>query len=198
MADRISGPMGGGGENGSEPEPKRGLTRVEWAVVAGLLALGVVLGLVLRPSGEAPWDDKAIAAEFQTLTIQKAVGPEEAGQTPGDVHVVVRYRLRNATDQAYQVPEPKHGVLMRSMAAGGAWQEVDSVLWNQHLTIPARQAAEVEFDMAIPSTDEDAPEDPQEQQDVVAAGMARLRPIRELVFVDYAHRYVIHLPRGWE
>jgi hypothetical protein len=156
-----------------------------------------VLWLTLRPSGEPPWNDKAIAADFQTLTIQKPDGPVEAGQTPGDVHVVFRYRLRNSTARTYRVPEPKSGVLMKSVAGGG-WQEVDSVLWDNHLSIPARKTADVEFDMAIPSTDPGAPEELSEQKDLAAAAMARLQSIENLTFFDYEHHYVIHLPRGWE
>lgn len=171
-------------------------TRMRWVLACGLVVLGVALWLVLRPSGDAPWNDRAIAADFQTLTIQKAEAPVEAGQTPGDVHVIFRYRLRNLTNKPYQVPEPRHGVLMKSVTGGG-WQEVDSVLWDQHLTIPARNAADVEFDMAIPSTDPGAPEDLPQQKDLAAAGMERLHTIGELAFFDYAHRYVIHLPKGW-
>jgi hypothetical protein len=175
-------------------------TKLDWALGAGVVMLGLLAWLALRPSGEAPWDDKAIAADFQTLTIQKPIGPIEAGQTPGDVHVLIRYRLRNSTGHEYRVPEPKHGVLMKS-APGGKWQEVDSVLWDNHLSVPARKTADVEFDMAIPSTDPGdpgAPEEMKEQKDLAAAGMARLRSIEDLAFFDYEHHYVIHLPRGWQ
>lgn len=172
-------------------------TRAEWALGAGVLVMGILLWYVLRPSDEAAWNDSAIAAEFQTLTIQKAVAPEEAGRTPGDVHVVFRYKLRNSTNKAYEVPEPRHGILMKSVAGGG-WQEVDSVLWDKHLAVPARKAVDVEFDMAIPSTDPGAPEEPQGEKDLAAVAMARLRPIEDLAFFDYEHHYVIHLPRGWQ
>lgn len=172
------------------------LTRLDWALAGGLIVLAAALWLALRPSREAPWNDRAIAADFQTLTIQKPEAPAEAGQTPGDVHVIFRYRLRNLTNKPYQVPEPTHAVLMKSVSGGG-WQEVDSVLWDQHLTIPARKAADVEFDMAIPSTDPGAPEDLRQQKDVAAAGMEHLRGMGDLAFFDYAHRYVIHLPKGW-
>ncbi|MGA7525306.1 MAG: hypothetical protein WBW84_22845 [Acidobacteriaceae bacterium] len=189
--------IGGDGNKAQEKAQSRWrLTGLDWALGCGLIVLGVALWLLLRPAREAPWNDRAIAADFQTLRIEKPVAPEEAGQTPGDVHVIFLYRLRNLTNKAYQMPEPRHGVLMKSVTGGG-WQEVDSVLWDRDLTIPAGKAADVEFDMAIPSTDEDAAEDPQQQKDLVAAGMARLRPIRELAFFDYAHRYVIHLPKGW-
>ncbi|HEX3662068.1 MAG TPA: hypothetical protein VHU89_11585 [Acidobacteriaceae bacterium] len=169
---------------------------MDWVLGTGVIVLGVLTWLALRPSGEAPWNDRAIVAKFQTLTIQKPVAPEEAGQTEGDVHVLIRYRLSNSTNKAYPIPEPKHGVLMKSVAGGG-WQEVDSVLWDQHLTIPARKTADVEFDMAIPSSDEGASEDPEQQKDLGAAGMERLRSIENLTFFDYKHHYVIHLPRGW-
>lgn len=171
-------------------------TRIEWLLGGALLVLGLALWLGLRNSGDAPWDDKAIAADFQTLTIQKPDGPAEAGQTPGDVHLIFRYRLRNLTNKPYQVPEPKVGVLMKSVTGGG-WQEVDSVLWDNHLTIPARKAAEVEFDMAIPSTDPGAPEEPKDQKELAAAGTQRLHQMGDLAFFDYQRRYVIHLPKGW-
>lgn len=164
----------------------------------GLVVLALSLWLALRRPGETPWDDKAIAADFQTLTIQKPVAPEEAGQTSGDVHVLIRYRLRNSTGREYRVPEPKHGVLMKSVTGGG-WQEVDSVMWDNHLSVPARKTADVEFDMAIPSTDSGAPdEDLKQQKDLAEAAMTRLRSIDNLTFFDYEHHYVIHLPRGWQ
>ncbi|HEX3986069.1 MAG TPA: hypothetical protein VHX13_05595 [Acidobacteriaceae bacterium] len=194
MAETSSGQRTRDGET---PARRRGSTRLEWALGCALAVLGLVLWLTLRPSGEPPWNDKAIAADFQTLTIQKPDGPVEAGQTPGDVHVVFRYRLRNSTARTYRVPEPKSGVLMKSVAGGG-WQEVDSVLWDNHLSIPARKTADVEFDMAIPSTDPGAPEELSEQKDLAAAAMARLQSIENLTFFDYEHHYVIHLPRGWE
>jgi hypothetical protein len=172
-------------------------TRLDWILGFGLVVLALSLWLALRRPGEAPWDDKAIAADFQTLTIQKPIAPEEAGQTAGDVHVLIRYRLRNSTGREYRVPEPKHGVLMKSVAGGG-WQEVDSVLWDAHLAVPARKTADVEFDMAIPSTDPGAPEELRQQKDLAAAGMAKLRSIEDLAFFDYEHHYVIHLPRGWQ
>jgi hypothetical protein len=171
-------------------------TRQEWVLGCGAVLLAVVLWLVLRPAGEAPWNDRAITANFQGLTIQKPVAPEEAGQTQGDVHVVIRYRLKNGTGKAYPMPEPTHGVLMKSLTGGG-WQEVDSVLWDQRMKIPAGKTAEVEFDMAVPSSDEGVSEDPEQGKDVMAAGMARLRSIENLTFFDYERHYVIHLPRGW-
>lgn len=198
MAEASREPMGGDGQaQRAGREPGRGMTRLDWVVGTGLLALVVVLWLVLRPSGDVPWNDKAIAADFQTLTIQKAEGPEEAGRTPGDVHVLLRYRLRNSTAHEYRIPEPKHGVLMKSVE-GGKWQEVDSVLWDDHLLVPARKTADVEFDMAIPSTDPGAPEEMKEQKDLAAAAMARMGSIENLTFFDYEHHYVIHLPRGWQ
>jgi hypothetical protein len=172
----------------------RGLTGTDWALGVSLVVLALVLWFALRPWRETPWNDKAIAAEFQTLTIQK---PETGAQTPGDVHVVIRYRLRNSTGHEYRVPEPKHGVLMKSLAGGG-WQEVDSVLWDNHLSVPAQQTADVEFDMAIPSTDPGAPEELRGQKELAEAGMSRLRSIENLTFFDYEHHYVIHLPRGWQ
>ena len=195
--DEMSRGQRAGDGSAARDAHKRGLTRWEWTLAAGLLALGAVLWLALRPSGDAAWDDKAIAADFQTLTIQKPVGPEETGQTPGDVHVLLWYRLRNSTGHAYRIPEAKHGVLMKSVA-GGKWQEVDSVLWDDHLLVPARKTAEVEFDMAIPSTDPGAPEESKEQKDLAAAAMARMGSIENLTFFDYEHHYVIHLPRGWK
>ena len=63
---------------------------------------------------------------------------------------------------------------------------------------PGAETADVEIDMAIPSTDPGAPEVLKEQKDLAAAGMARLRSIENLAFYDYEHHYVIHLPRGWE
>jgi len=200
MAEMSGVPVGTGGQiPGRKEEPERARRRAgsRWALGAGLLVLGVVLWLVLRPAGEAPWNDRAIAADFQTLTIQKPVGPEEAGRTPGDVHVVMRYRLRNSTNKTWQVPEPKSGVLMKSVA-GGKWQEVDSVVWDNHLSVPAGKTADVEFDMAIPSTDPGAPEETSQQKDLAEATMARLRLIENLTFFDYEHHYVIHLPRGWQ
>lgn len=167
-----------------------------WALGAAVIVLGVALWLALRPSRPIPWNDRAITADFQSLTIQKPVSPEEAGATPGDVHVVFAYKLTNATDHTYELPEPKHGVLMKSVTGGG-WQDVDSVEWEQHLKIRARQSVEVEFDMAIPSTDPGAPEDLPHQKDLAAAGMERVRGIGGLEFFDYEHHYVIHLPKGW-
>jgi hypothetical protein len=185
---------------GDEPRRASWGWRSVWldcSLGAALVVLGLLTWLALRPSGEAPWNDKAIAAEFQTLTIQKPVAPDEAGQTPGDVHVLIRYRLRNSTAHEYRVPEPRHGVLMKSVTGAG-WQEVDSVLWDNHLSVPARKTADVEFDMSIPSTDPGAPEELRQQKDLAAAGMAKLRSIEGLAFFDYEHHYVIHLPRGWQ
>ena len=197
MADKDERPIAANQQNpihaaGSGWRP----TRMEWLLGGALVLLGLALWFGLRRSGDAPWNDKAIAADFQTLTIQKPDGPPEAGQTPGDVHLIFRYRLRNLTNKAWQVPEPKVGVLMKSVSGGG-WQEVDSVLWDNHLTIPARKAAEVEFDMAIPSTDPGAPEPPKDNSELAAAGTQRLRQIGDLALFDYQRRYVIHLPKGW-
>ncbi|MFZ0629830.1 MAG: hypothetical protein WA399_13995 [Acidobacteriaceae bacterium] len=180
--------------DGPRQAANRGATK--WVLAASLVAVGLLAWLMLRPKSEPPWNDTAIAADFQTLTIQKPVGPEEAGQTPGDLHVIFRYQLRNLTNKSWQIPEPKNGVLMKKVAGGG-WQEVDSVLWDNHLTIPARKAAVVEFDMAIPSTDPGAPEEPRDEKELAAAGTERLRHIGDLAFFDYERHYVIHLPKGW-
>lgn len=197
MAEGENRPMAVNQQNPNSPATSGSRSvRMEWLLGGALVILGLALWLGLRHSGEAPWNDQAIAADFQTLTIQKPDGPAEAGQTPGDVHLIFHYRLRNLTDKAWQVPEPKLGVLMKSVTGGG-WQQVDSVLWDNHLTIPARKAAEVEFDMAIPSTDPGAPEPPKDQKELAAAGTERLHHMGDLAFFDYQRRYVIHLPKGW-
>lgn len=169
--------------------------KIEMAALLGCLLLGVVLWLVLRSPAELPWDNQAITARFQDLTIQQ---PAPDLQKPGDVHVILSYALTNLTGHDYRIPAPSLGVLMKHLPEGGL-QEVDSVSWDSQALIPARKTANVQFDVTIPAPSNDAgPEPEHPQQDLGTLGSERLRGIRGLVFFDYGRHYSIELPRGWD
>jgi len=180
--------------------------RGRWFIIGAVIVAAALLWYAFRPSGDVPWNNQMIQAQFADLVIQRPEAHEEAGNVVADsgvkapqtdVHVVLKYVLANHTGKPYRLPPPSHGSLMKSLEHRGL-QDVDTVVWDGPL-IPAGKTASVEFDLTLyPETEDLSGEHLQAKQNLVAFCNRRLKPIQSLVFFDYAHRYAIDLPRGWD
>lgn len=177
-----------------------GRWNVWFLAAASLLVLGL-LWYALRPSGDRPWDNKAVQAQFSDLVVQRpqteAEMPESDVQKPQrDIHIVLHYVVTNHTRKPYRIPPPSLGALMKNVPHRGL-TEVDSVVWESPV-IPAGKSAKVEFDLAFdPSVHADDPEELARPDHLDAFSNRELSRIQGLVFFDYANRYAIDLPRGW-
>lgn len=180
--------------------------RRQWLITGALVLTAGLLWYAFRPSGEAPWNNQMIQAQFADLVIQRPEAHEQPGNAPADpsvkppqtdVHVVLKYVLANHTRKPYRLPPPSHGSLMKNLEHRGL-QDMDTVVWDGPV-IPAGKTATVEFDLTLYAETEDlSGEHLQAQQNLVAFCNRRLKPIQSLVFFDYTNRYAIDLPRGWD
>ncbi|MFP5230079.1 MAG: hypothetical protein ACLGXA_20875 [Acidobacteriota bacterium] len=156
--------------------------------VAATVALTVAGWMAWRHWEDGRWDNQAIAAQFKDFTVQR--------QNERDVHLLLRYRLTNATRTPYQLAPPQHGVLMRRVPEGDL-EEIDSVVWEP-IVIPAGKTADAEFDVTLPSAQDAAGTTPApDDQDLKDFANHELAHMQGLVFFDYGKRYWIDLPKGW-
>lgn len=170
-----------------------------WILVS-LLAVGA-LWYALRPVPDKPWDNRAVEAHFADLVIQRPQTEAEMAESDvqkpqRDVHIVLHYVLTNHTRKPYRIPPPALGALMKNLPHAGL-REVDSVVWESPV-IAAGKSAKVEFDLAFdPSAPGDDTEEVARPDQLDAFCNRQLNPIQSLVFFDYANRFAIDLPRGW-
>lgn len=159
-----------------------------WMAVATVVLLSVVGWAAWRYWQDGPWNNRAISAEFRDMIVQR--------QNDKDVHLLLHYKLRNATHKDYRLASPQLGVLMWR-AAEGEMQEIDSVVWEP-VAIPAGKTVEAEFDVTLASaedwTREDSNHSDGELKELADQELSRMEG---LVFFDYGKRYWIDLPRGW-
>jgi hypothetical protein len=198
MVVRRSDTPGAGGQR-SSPQKTRPSTL--WFAAIALLLAGA-LWYAFHPLHDKPWNNQAVEAHFSDLIIQRpqteAEMPESDVQKPQrDVHIVLHYVLTNHTGKPYRIPPPSLGALMKNVTHTGL-SEMDSVVWESPV-IAAGKTAKVEFDLAFdPSAPGEDPEEIAKPEQLQAFCNRQLNPIQGLVFFDYANRYAIDLPRGWD
>jgi len=171
----------------AQPAPSH---RTRWWIAAatGVTLLAVSWGM-WRNWQEEHWNDRAIAAQFLDLSVQR--------QNDHNVHLLLDYSLTNTTHGSYQLASSKFGVLLRRDPAGD-FEEVDSVVWKP-VTIPAGKTVKAEFDVSLLPIEDPARMDGiHDNLDVQAVAGHELNGIRGLVFRDFGERYSIDLPRGWQ
>ena len=194
--------MGVGDSKMSEARDRRGKggSSVWLVVVAPLLVVGLVW-YALRPSGDQPWNNQAVQAQFSDVVVQRpqteAEMPESNVDKPQrDIHIILHYVVTNHTRKPYRIPPPSQGALMKNIPHRGL-AEVDSVIWESPV-IQAGKSAKVEFDLAFDtSAHADDPEELAKPEHLDEFSSRELSRIQGLVFFDYANRYAIDLPRGW-
>jgi hypothetical protein len=162
------------------------------AVVTGV-ALGAVGWAAWRQWEDGRWDNRAIAAQFRDVTVQR--------QNEKDVHLLLHYALTNATHRSYRLAGPPLGVLMQRVRPGdlkeGDLKEMDSVIWDP-IAIPAGKTVNAEFDVTLLSVENlISPEAIHSEKDLQAFAGHELSRMDGLVFFDYGNRYWIDLPKGW-
>ena len=117
------------------------------AVVTGV-ALAAVGWAAWRQWEDGRWDNRAIAAQFRDVTVQR--------QNEKDVHLLLHYALTNATHRSYRLAGPPLGVLMQRVRQGelkeGELKEMDSVIWDP-IAIPAGKTVNAEFDVTLLSVE---------------------------------------------
>lgn len=177
--------------------------KVKFFAGLALLLVALLAWYAFRSGPEESWNGRAITARFTDVTIEK---------TEKDVHLVFHYALTNLTNRAYRLPPPSKGVLMASVSepalqdADAALHEpepgmkdVDSVVWEPALLIPPGRTVNCEFDISIDPTPYGTSLDElREHRRLIVFSGLRLSEMKEFVFLDYANRYVIALPRGWK
>jgi hypothetical protein len=165
-----------------------------FAVMLAILA-GAAYLWMNRPK---PWTSAAITAT-PTRVVAETSGEE--------LHLQFRYALTNHTNADYIIMGPENAALMRRLPGNASLQRLDGAKWDATIRIPVGQTVNVVFDVPIRLADYNTTADELNSSDPNSTGMpaqyshfvqSRLGEMDGLVFMDYADRYRIDLPKDWQ
>ncbi len=163
---------------------------ISFAIVLSIIFCGIYW-YSERP---APWNNKAITAEFNTIS------------TEGEQNFLeVNYVLKNNTDKDWEVSENDkiRGVFTNadkelSPISKSTWVTIDKPLF-----IPAKHKMNVDVHFAlkypIPLKDNPTPDERDKYQKAIEKWLSSEYPrLDGFIFFDETNRYEISLPAGWK
>ena len=161
-----------------------------------IIAAGVVVTLaamliaaVEYLSSPAPWNKKAITAQYAGLTIQR-FGPA----SDASIDVIYKYQIHNSSKYDYTLSQPPIGRLMARPKDHNDLSALKDATWAPGITIPANKTVDITFTFPYRLADFNTTAADLDDEKKLAQFVETRLNASSLVFIDNGARYEIDLP----